>query len=227
VGRTHHIVSLLTVFLKMKNSGVLPYALLILAVFYTACKKTPTVIEQNYFYVDQVYYQFKTAQLLNCLKKSSGPDSCTCLEKYWDGGNPQPVNDFPHDPVTSGGKEVHPECCPCNKVLSLTLDPTGGEQPTPDPGGVILECLCPGAALAVDSLHSLTLKFGPGKRIKSTGDLSDQIKKERVYKYDRTFYYYSFPDNFSDTVQVSFRNTDLGNIVVVKGKLENWLTNPK
>ena len=113
----------------MKNTTVLfrcLFVLLITITFLTACKQQPKVTQQYYFYVDQVYFKFKSSQLLNCLVKAAANDSCKCADKYWGDGDPKPGVMFPEIPTTSGGREIEHNCCPCSKTTILAKAAPGG-----------------------------------------------------------------------------------------------------
>ena len=163
---------------------------------------------------------------MNCLVKAAANDSCKCADKYWGDGDPKPGVMFPEIPTIAEGRETQHGCCECIKSTMIAKAGPGGTSPTPETKPIPNECRCSDALIAVDTLHGRTLFFGSGKRTKSPSDIAGKIKKELFTLGEKTFFKYSFARDLSDTIQVSFRGTDLGYIVVVNGQLDNWITNP-
>ena len=111
---TNIIIQILNHF-KMKLLLKTPFISLLFvalsAIVFLQCGDKTVVETGKYFYTDLAYYQIKNNNLLKCLIKHRGVDSCYCLDKYNEGGNPVPGD------LTEDGDvpDTRLDCCPCQK----------------------------------------------------------------------------------------------------------------
>jgi len=170
----------------------------------------------NYYYVDQVYFQYKKSELLSCLVKEK-PDTCGCASRYLRNGSPKPDKLPFEGEIEIDGRTVAHNCCDCIKVAASAC---------PDfPCGVcnILHCKCPELEIAASDSTTTTFILSAGEN-NGKSDQTERQLQPKIVKFtlkNTDFYRYEFPKDFSGKVIMSFKGTPIALLSFQNGKVED------
>jgi hypothetical protein len=191
------------------------------AIVFLQCKEKTVPKTQNYFYADIAYFQLKNSDLLKCLIKNRGVDSCYCLDKYNDGGDPVPDDVTDLDDVCS----LRIGCCPCQNDILFIKSNDNPQSPPKKEGERIPKhcCPCPDIfVLGEFDKFPLSFSLDNSKDRKPEDDLNRKVIKEEVTINNKKYYQYSFPKDFNEDVRITYRNTDLGSFTYSRGRVQSW-----
>lgn len=182
-------------------------------------KQTKPRVTKNYYYVDQVNFQFKQSELLSCLNMNN-TDTCGCGTRYLENGSPAPEK-RPFEGVieTETAVEEH-RCCDCIKTAAR-ICPDG--VPPCGPCS-IAQCRCPEAEVIAGD--SISTKFTP-----ITGSPDDekvgqipppvQLKITPFKLKDTEFYRYEFPKDFTAKVIMWYKGRAIAQMSVQNGQISD------